>query len=760
MSVQDQLDFEGIEQVPLKDFTEKAYLDYSMYVILDRALPHIGDGLKPVQRRIVFAMSELGLAAGTKPKKSARTVGDVLGKYHPHGDTACYEAMVHMAQGFSFRYPIVDGQGNWGSPDDPKSFAAMRYTESRLSTYAEVLLAELAQGTVDWIPNFDGTLREPSLLPARLPNLLLNGTTGIAVGMSTDIPPHNAREVAAALVRLLEEPKTTLRGLCRHIKGPDYPTGGEIVTPKAEIAKIYATGAGTIRARATYEIDDGDVVITGLPYQASGNRILEQIAAQMQAKKLPMVEDLRDESDHENPTRLVISPRSSRVDIDILMAHLFATTDLERTLRVNLNVIGLDGRPGVRNLKALLSEWLVFRTDTVKRKLRFRLERVEERLHILDGRLIAYLNIDKVIKIIRTEDKPKPVLMRRFKISEIQAEDILNIRLRQLAKLEEIKIRDEQAALGEERDQLQKLLRSKAKLKRLIRDELIATAEAHGDDRRSVVIERAAAQAMSETDLISTEPVTVILSERGWVRAAKGHDIDPATVSFKSGDAFLGAARGKSNQQAVFIDSTGRAYSVPAHSLPSARGQGEPLSGRLNPADGASFRGVMIGEPASRWLVASDAGYGFFVQLEQVISRNRAGKACLRVPEGGNVVTPAPYVGGEFPKESWVAAISSVGRLLVFPAEELPELARGKGNKILGIPAAKYKAGEEKMIAVMVIGDGDGLEILSGKRKMTLKWADLGHYDGARGRRGNMLPRGWRKVDRVSLATLADETEE
>jgi topoisomerase-4 subunit A len=760
MSVQNQLDFEGIEQVPLKDFTEKAYLDYSMYVILDRALPHVGDGLKPVQRRIVYAMSELGLAAGTKPKKSARTVGDVLGKYHPHGDTACYEAMVHMAQEFSYRYPIVDGQGNWGSPDDPKSFAAMRYTESRLSAYAEVLLAELGQGTVDWIPNFDGTLQEPSLLPARLPNLLLNGTTGIAVGMSTDIPPHNAREVAAALVRLLEEPKTTLRGLCRHIKGPDYPTGGEIVTPKAEIAKIYATGAGTIRARATFEIEDGDVVITGLPYQASGNRILEQIAAQMQAKKLPMVEDLRDESDHENPTRLVISPRSSRVEIDTLMAHLFATTDLERTLRVNMNVIGLDGRPGVRNLKALLAEWLVFRTDTVKRKLRFRLERVEERLHILDGRLIAYLNIDKVIKIIRTEDKPKSVLMRRFKISEIQAEDILNIRLRQLAKLEEIKIRDEQAALGEERDQLQKLLGSKAKLKKLIRDELIATAGSHGDDRRTAVIERTAAQAMSETELISTEPVTVILSERGWVRAAKGHDIDPATVSFKSGDAFLGAARGKSNQQAVFIDSTGRAYSVPAHSLPSARGQGEPLSGRLNPADGASFGGVMIGEPASRWLVASDAGYGFFVQLEQIISRNRAGKACLRVPEGGNVVTPAPFVGGEFPKQSWVAAISSVGRLLVFPADELPELARGKGNKILGIPAAKYKAGEEKMIAVIVIGDGDGLEILSGKRKMTLKWEDLGHYDGTRGRRGNMLPRGWRKVDRVSLATVADDTDE
>ena len=760
MTVQNQLDFEGIEQVPLKDFTEKAYLDYSMYVILDRALPHLGDGLKPVQRRIIYAMSELGLAAGAKPKKSARTVGDVLGKFHPHGDTACYEAMVHMAQDFSYRYPIIAGQGNWGSPDDPKSFAAMRYTESCLAPYAEVLLAELGQGTVDWLPNFDGTLQEPSLLPARLPNLLLNGTTGIAVGMSTDVPPHNAREVASALVRLLEEPKTTARGLCRHIKGPDYPTGGEIITPKSELAKIYTTGNGTIRARATFDIEDGDVVITSLPYQASGSRILEQIATQMRSKKLPMVEDLRDESDHENPTRLVISPRSNRVNIESLMSHLFATTDLERTLRVNLNVIGLDGRPGVLNLRDLLANWLIFRTETVKRRLQFRLQRVEERLHILDGRLIAYINIDKVIKIIRTEDKPKSALMRRFKISEVQAEDILNIRLRQLAKLEEIKIRDEQAALGEEHDQLQKLLNSKVKLKKLIRDEIIAAAETYGDDRRSVIVERPVAQAMSETDLISTEPVTVILSERGWARAAKGHDIDPTTVSFKSGDAFLNSARGKSNQQAVFLDSTGRAYSVPAHSLPSARGQGDPLSGRLNPADGASFRGAMIGDPSMRWLVASDAGYGFFVQLEQIYSRNRAGKACLRVPEGGDVVIPVPYAGGDFPSESWVGAISSVGRLLVFPADELPELARGKGNKILGIPSAKYKAGEEKMIAVVVLGEGDGLEIYSSQRKMTLKWEDLEYYDGNRGRRGNMLPRGWRKVDRVLLSTHAEEVSE
>ncbi|MFW2405341.1 MAG: DNA topoisomerase IV subunit A [Gammaproteobacteria bacterium] len=758
MTTQSQLDFEGIEQVALKEFTEKAYLDYSMYVILDRALPHIGDGLKPVQRRIVYAMSELGLAAGAKPKKSARTVGDVIGKFHPHGDTACYEAMVNMAQSFSYRYPIIDGQGNWGSPDDPKSFAAMRYTESRLTPYANVLLSELGQGTVDWGPNFDGSLDEPLMLPARLPNLLLNGTMGIAVGMSTDIPPHNIREVAAALIRLLDAPTTTVKGLFSHVKGPDYPTGGEIITPRDELLEIYKTGNGTLRARATFEIEDGEIVITSLPYQASGSKILEQIAAQMQAKKLPMVGDLRDESDHENPIRLVISPRSNRIDLDQLMAHLFATTDLERSLRVNLNVIGLDGRPSVMNLKDILQEWLTFRTETVKRRLRFRLERVRERLHILDGRLIAYLNIDKVIKIIRTEDKPKQVLMKRFKLSEIQAEDILNIRLRQLAKLEEIKIRDEQAALTEERDDLEKTLRSKAKLTKLIREELLAAAEEHGDERRTVIVERAAAQALSEEDLISSEPVTVVLSERGWARAAKGHDIDPVSLSYKSGDGYLCAARGKSNQQAVFLDSTGRAYSIPAHSLPSARGQGEPLSGRLKPSDGAAFRGVLTGDPESHWLVASDAGYGFFVKLGELYSRARAGKACLRVPAGGDVVTPVPFPGDKFPDEAWVAAFSSIGRLLVFPAEELPELSRGKGNKILGIPTPKFKAGEERMTAIAVIGPDEGIQVHSGQRTMTLKWEDLGHYDGNRGRRGMMLPRGWRKVDRV--VRLAIESAE
>ncbi len=761
MTVQNQLDFEGVERVPLKVFTEKAYLDYSMYVILDRALPHIGDGLKPVQRRIVFAMSELSLNAGAKPKKSARTVGDVIGKYHPHGDSACYEAMVNMAQDFSYRYPIVDGQGNWGSPDDPKSFAAMRYTESRLTSYAEVLLSELGQGTVDWGPNFDGTLEEPLLLPARLPNLLLNGTTGIAVGMSTDVPPHNIREVASALIRLLDEPKTTVRGLFKHIKGPDYPTGGEIITPRDELLALYSTGNGTVRCRATFEIEDGDIVITSLPYQASGSKILEQIAAQMQAKKLPMVADLRDESDHENPIRLIVVPRSNRVDAEQLMTHLFATTDLERSLRVNLNIIGLDGRPAVMNLEEIPTRWLKLRTATVKRRLSYRLEGVRERLHILDGRLIAFLNIDKVIKIIRTEDKPKQVMMKRFKLSDIQAEDILNIRLRQLARLEEIRIRDEQAALIEERDELEKILKSKVRLTKLVRTELLAAAEEQGDERRTIIVERAAAQAMAEEDLISSDPVTVVLSERGWARAAKGHDIDPATLSFKSGDGFLCAALGKSNQQVVFLDSTGRAYSVAAHSLRSARGQGEPLSGRLNPADGSMFRGVMTGDPELRWLVASDAGYGFFVQLSELYSRARAGKACLRVPEGGTVVTPVPFPHTKFPAEAWVGAFSSAGRLLVFPAEELPELSRGKGNKIFGIPSAKYKAGEERMTAIAVIGADEGIRIDSGQRTMTLKWEDLGHYDGSRGRRGMVLPRGWRNVDRVSrISGIAEEGDE
>ncbi|HKV95939.1 MAG TPA: DNA topoisomerase IV subunit A [Gammaproteobacteria bacterium] len=743
---------EGAERQPLKTFTEKAYLDYSMYVILDRALPHIGDGLKPVQRRIVYAMSELSLDYQAKPKKSARTVGDVLGKYHPHGDLACYEAMVLMAQPFSYRYPVIDGQGNWGSLDDPKSFAAMRYTEAKLSKYAEVLLSELAQGTVDWQPNFDGTLQEPKLLPARLPNVLLNGATGIAVGMATDIPPHNLKEVASACIRLLEEPKASVKRLCEHIKGPDFPTQAELITPRAEILQMYETGMGSMRLRAKWTREKGgDIVISALPYQVSGDKVLEQIAGQMRAKKLPMVEDLRDESDHENPTRLVIVPRSNRVDTGELMAHLFATTDLERSYRVNLNLIGLDGRPRVKNLKELLEEWLEFRTETVTRRLRFRLDKVEKRLHILDGLLIAYLNLDEVIAIIRKHDQPKSVLMKRFKLTDAQTEAILETKLRHLAKLEEMKIRGEQKDLAKEREGLEKTLGSKAKLKKLVRDELTADAETYGDPRRSQLVERApAAQAIDETQLLPTEPTTVILSKAGWVRAAKGHELDPRTLGYKSGDGFLAAAYGKSNQPAVFLDSTGRAYTLPAHSLPSARSQGEPLTGRLTPPAGASFAGALIGEPEDRWLVASDAGYGFVVKLGELISRNRAGKATLRLPKNARVLVPSPVNNV---KSDLLVAVSSEGHILVFPVKALPELARGKGNKIMGIPSKKAANHEEYMAAIACVPAEEGLVILSGARHMTLSAKELKEYAGERGRRGLKLPRGWRAVEAMYPAS-------
>jgi topoisomerase IV subunit A len=738
-----ELNFDGTERLPLAVFTEKAYLDYSMYVILDRALPHLGDGLKPVQRRIVYAMSDLGLSASSKPKKAARTVGDVLGKFHPHGDSACYEAMVHMAQPFSYRYPLVDGHGNWGSQDDPKSFAAMRYTEARLTKYAQVLLGEIEQGTVDWVPNFDGTLEEPSLLPAQLPNLLLNGSSGIAVGMSTDIPPHNLREVTKALILLLEEPSATLGQLMRHIKGPDFPTGGELVSARDELVQIYKTGNGTLRLRAKYEVENGDIVIRELPFQTSGAKVLEQIAAQMRAKKLPMMEDLRDESDHESPTRLVLTPRGNKVDVEALMNHLFATTDLERTVRVNLNVIGLDGRPRVFDLRTLLEQWLEFRTDTVKRRLSYRLERVTRRLHVLDGLLIAYLNIDEVIRIIRTEDQPKPVLMKRFNLTDVQAEAILELKLRHLAKLEEMKIRGEQKELAAEQADLEATLKSKAKLTKLIKSELEALAETHGDPRRTKIVERAPAQAMAESQLVVSEPVTVILSERGWARAAKGHDVDPEGLSYRSGDRYLAAALGRSNQLAVFVDSTGRAYSVSAHSLPSARGQGEPLSGHFNPPDGASFRAVLTGAPEDKWVVASSAGYGFVVKLEELYSRNKAGKAALKVPPGASVVPAAPLVVDA----EWIAAASSDGRLLVFALEELPEMPRGKGVKILSLPSKE----KVELAAICAFAEGQALKIRCGERQMTLKPDDQNHYLGERGRRGAALPRGWRKVERITV---------
>ncbi|MEN8106546.1 MAG: DNA topoisomerase IV subunit A [Pseudomonadota bacterium] len=744
-----ELDYEGIEQLPLKTFTEKAYLEYSMYVILDRALPHISDGLKPVQRRIVYAMSELGLTAVAKYKKSARTVGDVLGKFHPHGDSACYEAMVHLAQSFTSRYPLVDGQGNWGSPDDPRSFAAMRYTEARLAPFAEVLLNELGQGTVDWMPNFDGTLDEPQLLPARLPSVLLNGATGIAVGMATDIPPHNLREVAKATVLLLDKPKSTVADLCQHIQGPDFPTGAEIITPRADLLEAYSKGTGSVRLRACYEVENGDVVITALPHQASGGKVLEQIAAQMNAKKLPMVEDLRDESDHENPTRLVIVPRSNRIDRDALMAHLFATTDLEKSVRFNLNMIGLNGKPQVKDLRMVLKEWLEFRTSTVTRRLQYRLDKVNRRLHLLDGLLIAFLNLDEVIRIIRTEDKPKPALIKRFKLSEDQADYILDTRLRQLARLEEMKIRQEQEELADERDALRKILGSKTRLKTLIRKEIIADAEKYGDERRSQLVKSApVAQALDEAALVPSEPVTIVLSKNGWVRVAKGHEIDPRDMNYKSGDEFASCARGRSNQLAVFLDSNGRAYALPAHSLPSARGQGEPLSGRLKPADGARFVGVMAGDAGQLYLLASDSGYGFVARLGDLVTRNKAGKAALSVPKGCGVLAPVPVRSLD---DDWIVAITTEGYMLVIPLADLPQMVRGKGNKIINVPSAKLKAREEYVAIMELVQDGEKLTVYAGKKHKTMKADEVDEHAGERGRRGRKLPRGYQKVDRVEV---------
>ncbi len=744
MSENTAVDVEGVEQLPLSVFTEKAYLDYSMYVILDRALPHVGDGLKPVQRRIVYAMSELGLSATAKYKKSARTVGDVLGKFHPHGDSAAYEAMVLMAQEFSYRYPLIDGQGNWGSADDPKSFAAMRYTESRLTRYSEVLLSELGMGTVEWQPNFDGTLKEPKLLPARLPNILLNGGSGIAVGMATDIPPHNLREVAAAAIRLLEDRKATVEDLLEHIQGPDYPTDAEIITPQAEIEEIYRSGNGSIRMRALWEKEGGDVVISALPHQVSGNKILEQVATQMRAKKLPMVDDLRDESDHENPTRLVIVPRSNRVDIEQLMSHLFATTDLERTYRVNLNMIGIDGRPGFKDIRTLLGEWLSYREDTVRRRLQHRLDKVLQRLHILEGLLIAYLNIDEVIAIIRNEDKPKPVLMERFGITDTQAEAILELKLRHLAKLEEMKIRGEQEALEAERQQLEQILGSTRRLRTLIRKEIEADAEKYGDERRSPIVVREAAQAIDPNSLVPSEPVTVVLSEKGWVRAAKGHEIDVEGLNYKSGDRYLASAQSRSNQTIYFLDSSGRSYTVQASTLPSARGQGEPLTGRLSPPAGARFVDVVGGELQQKLLVASDAGYGFVATVGDLASNKKAGKAFLTLPRGAEVVAPLAVSGAE---GQWVAVASNEGRLLLFPLIELPKLVKGKGNKMISIPGKRVESREEYMAGMAVLQAEQGLTVISGKRLLKIKPADLANYRGERGRRGQKLPRGFQRVD-------------
>ncbi len=733
----------NFEQQPLKDFAEKAYLDYSMYVILDRALPHIADGLKPVQRRIVFAMSELGLTATAKFKKSARTVGDVLGKYHPHGDSACYEAMVLMAQDFSYRYPLVDGQGNWGSPDDPKSFAAMRYTESRLTAYAQTLLNELGQGTVDWSDNFDATLKEPVLLPARLPNILLNGTMGIAVGMATDIPPHNLREVASACIQLLDDPNSTLETLFTHIKGPDYPTDAEIITSAEDIQKMYISGGGSIKMRAKYELEDGNIVITALPHQVSGAKLLEQIAAQMLAKKLPMIEDLRDESDHENPTRLLVIPRSKRIDADEVMSHLFATTDLEKSYRVNMNMIGLDGRPKVKGLRGILVEWLTFRTETVRRRLQYRLDKVLARLHILDALLIAYLNIDEVIGIIRSEEHPKPVLMERFGITDIQAEAILELKLRHLAKLEEMKIRGEQDELELERAALEKTLGSSRLLNRLIRKELERDAEKYGDDRRSPIVSRDAAQALETTALITNEPLTVILSEKGWIRAAKGHDIDVASLGYRSGDSFLDAVKCRTTQPVYILDSTGRAYSTASHDLSSARSQGEPLTGRLNPPPGSLFLYLLAGQPDDWTVLANHFGYGFRVQLKELLSKNKAGKLLITLPDGAKVLKPAPIQS----ETDSLVVVTLQGRLLIFPVAELPALVKGKGNKLIQIPTADLSGGKDYVVAAVALPENGQLKIIAGKRSLTLKGADIEHYSGSRAKRGLALPRGFQRVD-------------
>ncbi len=741
--------FHGFEQIPLREYAERAYLDYSMYVVLDRALPFLGDGLKPVQRRIIYAMSELGLGAGAKPKKSARTVGDVIGKFHPHGDSACYEALVLMAQPFSYRYPLIEGQGNFGSTDDPKSFAAMRYTESKLTPIAEVLLGELGQGTVEWSANFDGTLEEPTWLPARLPHLLLNGTTGIAVGMATDVPPHNLNEVVSACIRLLDDPDASVRDLCEHVRGPDYPTTAEIITPAADLIAMYETGGGSVRARATYTREHNNIVLTALPYQVSPSKIMEQIAQQMRAKKLPWLEDLRDESDHENPVRLVLVPRSNRVDVESLMGHLFATTDLEKSFRVNFNIIGLDGRPQVKNLKTFLAEWLKFRLETVRKRLTYRLEKVERRLHLLDGLLIAFLNLDEVIRIVRTEDEPHAALVARFALSDDQAEDILETKLKQLARLEEMKIRGEQDELAKEREKISALLASPAKLKKQVKDELLADAKKFGDARRSPLVERGVAQAMSETDLVPSEPVTVVLSAKGWIRAAKGHDVDAATLSYRDGDKLLQAVRSRSTQQVAFLDSSGRAYSTLAHTLPSARGNGEPLSGRFSPPAGAQFTGIATGENEARFIIASSWGYGFVTRFENFTGRNKAGKQLINADDAADILPPVPVTD---PKGDWVVSITNSGHLLAFPISELPELDKGKGNKLIQIPPAKLKSGEEKVIAIASVRQGGELTLYCGQRKLVLGWRDLQAYEGARASRGNALPRGFQRVDSVEAS--------
>jgi topoisomerase-4 subunit A len=731
----------GIERQSVGVYSERAYLDYSMYVILDRALPFIGDGLKPVQRRIIYAMSELGLKSTAKFKKSARTVGDVLGKFHPHGDSACYEAMVLMAQPFSYRYPFIDGQGNWGAPDDPKSFAAMRYTESKLSPYADLLLSEINLGTVDWTDNFDGTIQEPKQLPAQIPNLLLNGTSGIAVGMATDMPPHNLIEVVTACIQLLERPSTDLDALLKILPAPDYPTNAYIVSTEKELYQMYETGNGSVKMRASYIKEDGEIIVEALPYQTSGAKVVAQIATQMRNKKLPLVEDLRDESDHENPTRIVIVPRSNRVDCEQLMLHLFATTDLEKNYRVNMNVIGLDGKPQVKPLIPLLQEWLQFRTQVVVNRLEFRLNKILERLHILEGLLVAYLNIDEVIAIIRREEKPKPVLIKRFKLSETQTEAILELKLRHLAKLEEIKIKSEEELLGKERKTIELLLSSETRLKTFIKKELRVIVEEFGDKRRCQIISDVpTAQAFNDQDMVPAENVTVVLSEKGWVKAAKGHEIDPVSLNYKAGDTYLQDAKGKSNKMAFFIDSTGRSYTLLASSLPSARGQGEPLTGRLTPPIGAEFIDVVMGDDDQLVLLASDVGYGFISNLGNLKSKTKSGKNAITLPSKSKVMK---IVLVEDLESQYVAVATNRGRLLIFPIVELPILSKGKGNKLIQIPATDLAERKEIVTGLCALNETQKLRVYYGKRKTLYKSEDWIHFVSHRARRGKELRPGY-----------------
>ncbi|CAB1079815.1 DNA topoisomerase IV subunit A (EC [Olavius algarvensis Delta 1 endosymbiont] len=755
MSVDEIISYEGIEQLALDAFVKPSYLNYAMYVIMDRALPFIGDGFKPVQRRIIYAMSELGLRATAKHKKSARTVGDVLGKFHPHGDSACYEAMVLMAQDFSYRYPLIDGQGNWGSNASPKEFAAMRYTEARLSAYADVFLAELSMGTVDWTPNFDGTLREPRMLPARLPNVILNGATGIAVGMATDIPPHNLHEVVEACVTLIDSPKSGIEEICQHIQGPDFPTGAEIITPKDEIINIYRSGQGMVRMRATYEYENGDIIITSLPYQVSAARVIEQVAAQMREKKLSMVSDIRDVSDQDDPTRLMIMPRSNRVDKESLISHLFATTDLEKSYKINMTVIGLSRKPQTLGLLEVLKQWLKYRRQTIVRRLEFRLAQINERLHILAGLLVAYLNLDEVIRIIRESDEPKPNLMQAFDLTDTQAEAILQIRLRQLAKLEEIRINDEKQKLEKEKEWIEKTLASNQRLKTLMKKELTEDAAKYGDERKTLIVERREAQAIKEVELTPVEPVTVVLSFGGWVRAAKGHEIDPANLSYKAGDEFLSAARGKTIQPAIFLDTRGRSYSLPAHNLPSARGQGEPLTGKLTPSNGARFMAVLMGPPDRRVLLASDAGYGFVTRISNLVTKNTKGKAMLSV-SGKSEPLPPVYVNNY--DSDHLAAITTEGHMLVIPLKALPELSKGKGNKIIQIPPARLKNRDEYVKLIAILPEGAAIRIHAGKQSVRFTAGNIAGFIGERGRRGKKLPRGFRRADRIEIIVEASQS--